>query len=294
MGIQILPKDLVEVQLGEVDLLEAMYASDGIQIDDASQTVIGQLRQWCESDDDNPPTLSQQSIFLCIELALDDAVESATLQLGVSVPLVRPETDSGSDTLDPPKSKVWVRQSSWMSKAEAARLSDEIPGEDTLSSIDFVKEAASQRLSARSQQETPLAEENGDLSRVWFYFPSISTRSKRDDIVNYAPSYGLTGFLLAGKPGILCLEGNSQSIDDYMKFIKTESWKDIPSQHKKVSERFRDEGPEVTRTFKDMQEITNEFEESRRGFRGNRNDMSEVKAWLDKHGVGDAFEKVFV
>ena len=58
------------------------------------------------------------------------------------------------------------------------------------------------------------------LNRTWFYFPSISTRAKRDDIVRYAPGYGLTGFLLAGKPGILCLEGPGHAVDEYMSFIK--------------------------------------------------------------------------
>lgn len=290
MASRPLLKDAMEVQLGEVDLLEAMYASDGIQIDDASRNLINLLRRWCESDDEKPPNIAETAIFLCIELVLHDVVELATVQLGISVPVVCPD----DETDEPQKSKVWIRQCSWMGKAEAARLSDEIPSEDTLSAIDFVKEAATQRFSERSKQNTPVAQANTDLSRVWFYFPSISTRAKRDDIVNYAPTYGLTGFLLAGKPGVLCLEGGSRAIDDYMKFIKTESWKDIPSQHKKVSERFREEGSDVARAFQDMQEITHEFEDSRRGARGNRNDMSVFKAWLDDHQVGEAFEKVFV
>lgn len=34
--------------------------------------------------------------------------------------------------------------------------------------------------------------------RVWFWLPSLSTREKRDDMVNWAPEYNLTGFVLAG------------------------------------------------------------------------------------------------
>jgi hypothetical protein len=37
------------------------------------------------------------------------------------------------------------------------------------------------------------------LVRVWFYFPSLNTREKRQNMVDWAPSYSLTGFVLAGK-----------------------------------------------------------------------------------------------
>jgi hypothetical protein len=33
------------------------------------------------------------------------------------------------------------------------------------------------------------------------------------NMVNLAPGYALTGFVLAGKPGVLCLEGASPDID---------------------------------------------------------------------------------
>jgi hypothetical protein len=107
-----------------------------------------------------------------------------------------------------------------------------------------------------------------------------------------SPRYQLSGFLYAGKPGILCVEGGSQSIDDYMKFIKTESWGDIPAHHKKVSERYR-ETKDVERAFEGMTEITDTVGE-RRGQRANRGDMKAVEEWLVERGVGDAFAKVLM
>ena len=134
----------------------------------------------------------------------------------------------------------------------------------------------------------------GPLVRVWFYFPSLSTREKRDDLVSMAPMYALTGFVLAGKPGVLCLEGASRDIDAYMKTIKTESWGDIPSYQKKVSERYREEGQAVGgRRFVGMQEITESLGE-RRGERANRGDMKALEAWLKERGLGEAFEKVIM
>lgn len=166
--------------------------------------------------------------------------------------------------------------------------------EDLIGLIEYIKEAAAQHLVDSSKAlETPhpSSTDAGPQVRVWFYFPSISTRSKRDDFIKYAPLYGLTGFLYAGKPGLLCVEGGSQSIDDYMKFIKTESWGDIPAHHKKVSERHRERFEK--RIFPDMTEITDTVGE-RRGQRANRGDMKAMEEWLVERGLGDAFTKVLM
>lgn len=98
---------------------------------------------------------------------------------------------------------------------------------------------------------------------------------------------------MAGKPGILCLEGASAAIDDFMRFIKTESWGDIPPQHKKVSERYREEAPGLKPAFRDMLEITDLVGE-KRGERANRGDMKALKAWLGESGLEEAFEKVLM
>ncbi len=37
------------------------------------------------------------------------------------------------------------------------------------------------------------------LERVWFWFPSLSTKEKRRDLVEYGRERGLTGFVLAGE-----------------------------------------------------------------------------------------------
>ena len=98
---------------------------------------------------------------------------------------------------------------------------------------------------------------------------------------------------MAGKPGILCLEGGSIAIDDFMKFIKTDSWGDIPSQHKKVSERYRQTDADLVRVFDGMEEITETVGE-RRGERANRSDMKALELWLVERGLGVAFGNVFM
>lgn len=59
------------------------------------------------------------------------------------------------------------------------------------------------------------------------------------------------GFFCVGKLGFLCFEGDLEWIDEYMRFIKMESWGDIFVYYKKVSEWYR-ELSIMMRVFKDM------------------------------------------
>jgi hypothetical protein len=237
------------------------------------------------------PTAPSISMMLHISISAEGASDQS---LGLD--LVVPFTHEGAvPPDDPPKVRVRLQQPPWLNRAVVNRLMADLPDdEDLLGTIEHVKETAGQELvqSLKSTRQEELSTGTEPCVRVWFYFPSISTRSKRDDFIIHAPSYRLTGFLYAGKPGLLCVEGGSQEIDDYMKFIKTESWGDIPAHHKKVSERYR-ETKDVKRVFPDMTEITDLVGE-RRGQRANRGDMKAMEEWLVERGLGDAFTKVLM
>lgn len=212
------------------------------------------------------------------------------IQVNISIPL---QSDD-PEIEQPPPLSYSLRQPEWMSKAEVAGLAAAMPQDDVFEAFEYIQEEAVHFLEAQqtltSGSEIITGSSCEPILRVWFYFPSLSTREKRDDLVKHAPGYSLTGFVLAGKPGVLCLEGGSADIDAYMKFIKTHSWGDIPSHQKKVSERFREtEG--VQRVFSGMEEITDSLGE-RGGKRANRGDMQALEAWLQAKGLQEAFENV--
>ncbi|USP73034.1 hypothetical protein yc1106_00308 [Curvularia clavata] len=242
----LLPPDLIELQLGQLDLLLAMYPSE-LNLSPSSSEALSSLRDTTSTTQIPSFIKDSPSISALLDLPIDVSDQSSdpkTLRLELSVPFAY---QGEAVPEDPPSVKVRVQQPSWMSKADTAQLSSCIPAdcEDLLGTIDLLRENATSFLS--SQALSPVKDSNKSagsepLVRVWFYFPSISTRSKRDDIVVSAPSYSLTGFLYAGKPGLLCLEGVSQSIDEYMRFIKTESWGDIPAHHKKCGGKEGAEG----------------------------------------------------
>ncbi|KAJ5332827.1 hypothetical protein MYU51_008997 [Penicillium brevicompactum] len=283
----ILPADLMESQLSTIDLLVAMFPSpEELEIPESTTQYVEKLRNWCENPDSKisgiPPTIS-----LSVYLPIADG--DRNIQVNISVPL----HCESPDTIDQPPSLGYsLRQPDWMSRAEAANITASIPqSDDALEVFEYIQVEANQILGSKQSQTVPSEDTNkGPIVRVWFYFPSLSTRKKRDDMVNLAPAYSLTGFVLAGKPGVLCLEGVSSDVDSYMSFIKTHSWGDIPSHQKKVSERFR-EVESVQRVFPGMEEITDSLGE-RGGQRANRGDMQALEAWLGSRGLQEAFEKV--
>lgn len=295
-GLSILPADLMESQLTTIELLKAMFPSPGeLEIPESTAECFTSLQNWCQDPTSTAPKVPP-SVSLTVSLPICNGEK--TIQVNLSVPL-ECENPAGETIDQPPSLGYTLRQPDWLSKAEVSRLAASIPADtDALDAFEHIQAEASRFLETkRSQAEPPKETDNGQTSRpgvsivrVWFYFPSLSTRKKRDDLVSLAPEYSLTGFVLAGKPGVLCLEGGSRDIDAYMSFIKTHSWGDIPSHQKKVSERFR-EIDGVQRVFADMVEITDSLGE-RGGQRANRGDMQALEAWMGMRGLREAFEKV--
>ncbi|KAB8416365.1 hypothetical protein FH972_024884 [Carpinus fangiana] len=272
------------LQLSTVELISAMYPEQ-LNLSDTAAETLDILQAW-KSDDDSPPASLPIYMSMTISLNVEDD-DSHQLDLHISIPLQSPDPEAN----DPPAITYSIRQPAWLSKAELAQLASAMPQDDIFSAFDYIRDEAPRFIRKSVKGEGLPHEDASPIVRVWFYFPSLSTRAKRDDLVNHAPGYSLTGFVLAGKPGVLCLEGTSANIDSYMKFIKTESWGDIPSHQKKVSERFR-ELNNVQRCFAGMEEITDApFMGEKSGQRGNRTDMQTLELWLNQKGLGQAFEK---
>lgn len=277
-----LPPDVLESQLSLVDLLIAMFPEPA-ELDASMETLhcIDKLRESLV-DDSSILSAVPSDLSLAVHVSID---AQHSIQVNIQVPL----QSSEQNPPEPPPLSFSLRQPNWMARAQIAELSAELP-EDIFSAIEHIRDEAPRFVPAAVSDTQGKPAASGPLVRVWFYFPSLSTREKRSDMVNYAASYSITGFVLAGKPGVLCLEGASVAIDNYMKEIKSVSWGDIPSHQKKVSERYREEGEGVQRVFADMSEITELI--GRHGERANRGDMAALQAWLGERGLGGAFEKV--
>ncbi|KAF4212012.1 hypothetical protein CNMCM8980_010017 [Aspergillus fumigatiaffinis] len=200
--LSLLPPDLMESQLSTIDLLTAMFPSPGeIDIPVATTQCIEKLRNWCE-DPSAVPSGIPSTLHLAVCLPIAGGEKS--IQVNISIPV---ECDT-PDLAQPPSLSYSLRQPDWMSKAELATLAAGMPSDDLFEAFEYVQDGALRFLEAqRASKSETTKSSSGPIVRVWFYFPSLSTREKRNDLVNHAPDYSLTGFVLAGKPGVLCLEG---------------------------------------------------------------------------------------
>jgi len=304
----ILPLDMISEQLAMVDLFLSMFYGEG-EIIVSDPAALDALREHVDSGD----IPADASLPTSIDLELNIEVAPAhILELHMRIPFIRTQvgrtsTQGAFDADEPPKPVYSLRCPSWLTRKEHAELVATMPIADpdgVLGVVQYLKDTALTPLAtadadvphnnttttAAVQVSKKQPQPTEPLVRVWFYLQSLSTRSKRLDLVNWAPSYSLTGFVLAGKPGILCLEGTSADISAYMSEIKTRSWSDVPAYQKKVSERCREEGKEVVRKFVDMREVTDEI--GKGGKRGNRGEMAEVRALFESVGLEDMFEVV--
>ena len=87
--------------------------------------------------------------------------------------------------------------------------------QDRASFLDTIQhiQASAEALAIKARTDTPnITEPTGPVVfvRQWIWFPMIYTREKRGHIIDWAPSYHITGFLCPGKPGCLCLEGTEK------------------------------------------------------------------------------------
>ncbi|KIR51788.1 hypothetical protein I315_05737 [Cryptococcus gattii Ru294] len=217
-----------------------------------------------------------------------------------------PNTQVAGDVEPTPQIHIRPKQPTWLSNSSYTTLLSSLSplplkeegSEYILTSIENIRESLLPHLpkegiekSGGQGKKQEVKEDEGPEQRVWFWFPMLSTKEKRNDIVQYAEEMDLTGFVLAGKPALLCVEGPGLTVERYMSRIKSESWSDIPSYQKKVTERFRRPLiPPDHRAFTKMTEITHLI--SKYGQYNHRGEMSEVRRLMEEWGVGEDFGAV--
>lgn len=227
--------------LSTLQLLSAMYPLDGeLVLSEAAAAALAAAEAGEE------PALAAP-LELVVRVSIDDDDDTGrTVELAITLGVAA----KGEPV------KVMVRQPPFLSRAGYARLTaacvseandGDTPNDLVMAAIEAVRSSARTLADEEAAAATSAADGDdsaapvpppspGPPERVWFWFPSLSTKEKRRDLVEYAAAYHLTGFVLAGKPGLLCLEGGGREVDRYMAAIKSESWGDIPSYQKKVSE----------------------------------------------------------
>ena len=120
-----------------------------------------------------------------------------------------------------------------------------------------------------------------NLSRIWLYMHHIYSKTKRKHILDWANESKLTGFSLPGKPGVVCIEGDSTDAEEYFSRLRRLNWKKITCRHKeeKIGQR----------KFDDFKELVFHVH----GSGDDRMDFGEFFQFLVKHDLGEMFKILF-
>ncbi|KAL8558367.1 hypothetical protein ACOMHN_061246 [Nucella lapillus] len=77
--------------------------------------------------------------------------------------------------------------------------------------------------------------EEEEFKRLWIYSHHIYNKGKRQSIVDWAGELALTGFSLPGKPGVICVEGSSQSVEEFWYRIRRLNWKRLTIKEEELN-----------------------------------------------------------
>lgn len=66
-----------------------------------------------------------------------------------------------------------------------------------------------------------------ELERIWIYSHHIKSSAKRQELIRQARQLQLSGFSRPGKPGIICVEGGPEQVQEYWRSIKGLRWQKI-------------------------------------------------------------------
>lgn len=221
-----LPFEVLQIQAQVLELFASLYPSeDELRMSDETRQAMKHLQDG--TDATNAALVNISSLDFTLDLELQDDKDSATersfpIRIGVQLPVRHSSSTTPLLTLHQPPWLTRAAHDTLSKQLSTALPQDEQGVEILLDYLDKLKEAAPEYFP--KVKEVVSEVDTDEEFRVWLTLTSLSTREKRDDMVNWAPDFNLTGFVLAGKPALLVLEGTTRSVDAFMSDIKARSW----------------------------------------------------------------------
>lgn len=95
--------------------------------------------------------------------------------------------------------------------------------------VEWIKENLQNYLnkSNSNRNESGVSNSLFNLSRMWIYSHHIYSVNKRKSIIQWAKNFDLDGFSKPGKPGIICVEGEQNNVQDFWTQLRTVPWQKI-------------------------------------------------------------------
>eukprot|EP00088_Acartia_fossae_P057770 TRINITY_DN6742_c1_g1_i10.p1 TRINITY_DN6742_c1_g1~~TRINITY_DN6742_c1_g1_i10.p1 ORF type:complete len:289 (-),score=30.38 TRINITY_DN6742_c1_g1_i10:161-1027(-) len=273
----------LEMQASELEMLIAMYPGDK-ELHLSNPALLQDIQEFLDGS-----VLRIPSVEFTINLQMDNgSIVETMIKLPSDYPLTSlPEVYIRSESLKRPD------QSRLNKDLQTALKDDSLPQEPcVLFIVDWLQSNATQYLTSTSKDSTTSETDSnsvinsGMFSRLWIYSHHIYSKIKRKNMLDLSKEYCLSGFVLPGKPGIICIEGDSKNTGDWWAIVRNWQWKRLSL---KIQQDEKTGDIDGQRKFDGFQEIG----EVKGNTRDYHMDMGAFQVYLNNHGFGDLFGELF-
>ncbi|GAB1607281.1 RWD domain-containing protein 2B-like [Argonauta hians] len=126
--------------------------------------------------------------------------------------------------------------------------------------------------------------------RLWIYSHHIYSKFKRRDLIDWGQELKLSGFSMPGKPGVVCVEGYSNQVEEFWYRVRRLNWKKIAVKEKVVID-IGDSDIGELRKFDDFEEKV--FDARAGKGREYHMDLGQFYQFLEKKDLGHIFPFYF-
>ena len=257
-----------ELQLSELEMLQGMYPKDGeflienpLVCEEMGQVVSGTLSRipyrhlsyrlrisfdtTTETEMDKPDNSQSQT----------DDMKRQSVELICYIPFEYPHA----------LPDVYVKCDAFSRDSQKqfnenldAFLEEQLNGEILmLLVINWIQENGAQYIENKGKRNEVLKKTNEQtFTGMWIYSHHIYRGDLRKKIMAWAKEFGLTGFSLPGKPGIICIEGYQDDCEDYWHKLKYPNWKHISCKDRTDVELDKNSSLDDKRIFQTFEEIS--------------------------------------
>lgn len=146
---------------------------------------------------------------------------------------------------------------------------------DVLSSHDYTN--------MKDSTESCIPEQIILYNRIWYYSHHIYSKEKRTNMIQWSKDLTLNGFILPGKPGIICIEGTADECKDFNLRIRAMNWQLLKLQHEELELSFDQ------LKFNSFQEMIFEVH----GRANNHQNLGQFREFLENIDLGNIFQILF-
>lgn len=275
-------KEMITLQLQEVEMLQSMFPNPGeFKIDNYGITA--DMYQFVEDKTTKIPAQLDYQILLNID--------SQKFEVSVNYPHEYPACEPDIYTRCEKLTRFQQNQlntdlSNYVDTLDRGELC-------ACSAIFWIQENALKYLDSKETEPapspTPRSNTNAtEFGRYWIYSHHIYSKMKRREMLQLSSDYAVTGFMLPGRPGLICIEGAAQDCADWWFKVKSMPWKKIICR-KQENVPTGGVAIDKLRKFVGFKEVAFQSQ----NLTSKHMNMGDLYKFLDQHGCAYAFKEYF-